>query len=177
MKPKLERQIEYYRKMLNIQRLAGVTKLRSYNLAEHSFFVTILFEEFAEIEDVDYDKNTLYYILRHDFMETLTTDLPYQVKNFNRFTKAAWKTIEEEIFKGREPEFNHIVTDENLAFNLNQQQFKLMKACDILELLIFCTEEYKLGNKDQSLLKVIENCDQILRDTRYKSIIEFSESL
>lgn len=175
---KFDRQIHYYRKMLNVQRLSGTSKLRSYNLAEHSYFVALLFQDFAKIEGIEYDIEVLEAVLKHDFLEVLTVDLPYHVKNHSKETQEAWETIENTIVKARKDEFAFpLMSDEDIHSILNKEQFILMKACDILELLLFCLEEWSLGNKTKALRVVIDNCFAIEKEYGVKSIVSYVERL
>ena len=175
---KFDRQIHYYRKMLNVQRLTGTPKLRSYNLAEHSFFVALLFQEFAKIENIDYDVNVLNAVLKHDFLEVLTADLPYHVKNLSEETKEAWDVIENAVVEARRENFiAPLMSDEDIHSALNDEQFLLMKSCDILELLIFCKEEYELGNHSKAILVVLNNCFEIEKKYNIRSIVDYVERL
>lgn len=173
---KLERTIHYQRKMLNIQRLAGTPKHRSYNLAEHSYFVAMLFMEFARIENVEYGVEQLEAVMKHDFLEVLTMDLPYHVKNFNEETQRAWKEIEDVVARGNADRFlGCLMTDEDIKKYLNKQQFSLMKACDILELFLFCTEEIEQGNSSQEILTVWDKCRILEKNYEFPSIKEYME--
>ena len=93
--------IKKERKMLNFQRLAGTRKIRSYNLAEHSYFVGLMFQELAEELGIKISVEVLGTVFRHDFMEVFTTDLPWQVKHISQDTEKAWDTIEKTQGLGR----------------------------------------------------------------------------
>ncbi len=170
---RIRRQIHYDRKMLNVQRLTGTPKLRSYNLAEHSYFVGLLFMEFAEIEKIDYTKEDLSLVFRHDFLEVLSADLPYHVKNLSSSTKEAWEKIESEVVDSREKDFMYLFTDEEMKSYMKPSVHKLMKACDILELYLFCREDYLLGNHSKEIKIIMENCKSIEKDYGFKSIIDY----
>ncbi len=175
---KFDRQIHYYRKMLNVQRLSGTTKLRSYNLAEHSYFVTLLFQDFAKLEGIDYNIDVLEAVLKHDFLEVLTADLPYHVKNHSEETQKAWATIENAVAEAKRDEFaSPLMSDSEIRSILNEEQFILMKACDILELLLFCLEEWTLGNKTKALRVVLNNCVKIEKEYGVMSIVSYVDRL
>lgn len=169
--------IENYRKMLNIQRLSGIYKTRSYNLAEHSFGVATLFIHFAKKEELEYSKQDIENVLNHDIVETVTFDLPYHVKNHNQITKKLWATLEEEIVK----HFPHLenFTDAHLEKSFSSVDlYRLFKACDILELYLFCKEEWTYGNMSPELQKVILKCESILyEDFYFNTISDFISEL
>lgn len=155
--------IKKQRKMLNIQRLAGTRKLRSYNLAEHSYFVGLMFQEFADTFEIEYTASTLGTVLKHDFMEVFTADLPYPVKNLNDVTKTAWCMIEEQVVKS---DFTVGVTglfsDKDICKYLSSEQLCLLKWCDMLELVLFCLEEKAMGNIGYDLISVLKTCNEVL---------------
>lgn len=154
--------INSYRKMLNIQRLSGTYKQRSYNLAEHSYYVSILFQHFADIEKIDYGVRELSLILRHDLVEVLTGDLIYTVKNSSPNNKERWALIEEEIIN-KHKEFLPY-SDDNLKSSLTKDQLRLFKACDLLELWIFLQEERALGNRNWSVGDISDRCIDLIHD-------------
>ena len=154
------------RRMLNFQRLAGSKKIRSYNLAEHSYFVALLFQELAKAFGVEYDVDVLSAVLRHDFMEVFTTDLPYQVKNLNEETKTAWDIIEYEARKQAGDMDQFLFTDNGLMSILNPEQYLLLKECDLLELALFCKEEMEMGNTSQDMKVVLERIRNVIDSSR-----------
>ncbi len=166
--------LSYYRKMLHIQRIPGVFKTRPYNLAEHSYYVTVLFLRFCKLENVGIGPSAIELVMDHDVLETISADLPYHVKNLNESTKRAWNIIEEEVVKAK-PAFKD-VSDDALEIGLSSKQFQLFKACDLLELWIFCKEEVLLGNKSVEIQKVIDTCNTLLtQKVRFESIIKYME--
>lgn len=166
--------LSYYRKMLHIQRIPGVFKTRPYNLAEHSYYVAILFSRFSKLENIGYSASQLELVMDHDVLETISVDLPYHVKNLNHITKDAWRAIENEVIKAK-PAFRE-VSDDALEIGLSKEQFKLFKACDLLELWIFCKEEQLLGNRSEEIQKVITTCEGLLQERlRFESIIKYME--
>ena len=154
--------IKKERKMLNFQRLAGTRKIRSYNLAEHSYFVGLMFQELAEELGIKISIEALGTVFRHDFMEVFTTDLPWQVKHLSPKTEEAWSTIERAAYN--HTPCKYLYSDEQIKNTLTEEQYILFKWCDILELLLFCLEEEKMGNQGSDLRAVINNCRGIVDD-------------
>lgn len=162
--------ISDYRNMKNIERLNLVPILRSYNLLEHSYMVTVLFMYFSEFEGISCDYAVLKRILHHDVLETITGDLSYVVKNHNRITKNAWENIEQEMIKTNIRFAGH--TDLEIELSFTEEQEQLFKACDLLELWIFIKEEIALGNRMKEILTIERRCVALLIG-KFKSIDEF----
>lgn len=165
--------IRYYQKCRNIHRMSMMFTLRPYNLLEHQYIVGMLFRKFASEEDVSYDINVWDIVLNHDILEVVTTDLPWPIKNFNSKTKESWEVIENEILESNFQLQKY--SDENIKSNLNPRQFALFKACDTLDLFIFCKEEQELGNNSKDIKEVISNCFKIMDSLKFKfpKIIKF----
>jgi 5'-deoxynucleotidase YfbR-like HD superfamily hydrolase len=162
--------INQIRRMKNVNRLGTERITRPYNLLEHSFMVTILFRYFAEVENVFYDEYDIDLIMHHDLLETVTGDLPYNVKNLNIETEKCWAIIERDVAKGN-PVLEKY-TDQRIGEILNARQYQLFKACDLLDLWIFICEEFQLGNLDKNLAQISERCVSLIGDT-FPSINQF----
>ena len=162
MNDSLYNTIKIERKMLKFQRLAGTRKIRSYNLAEHSYFVGVMFQEFADAFNISYSVDTLKIVFRHDLMEVFTTDLPWQVKHASPKTEEAWNSIETEVYN--QTVCRGLLTDEQIKVSLTEEQYCLFKWCDTLELLLFCLEERAMGNSGSDMTAVIENCKSIVNN-------------
>ena len=161
--------IQSYRDLLKTQRLTGHFIHRSYNLVEHQYGVAMLFQIFAIEEGIEYDLKALNVVLHHDVAERITSDLPYPIKNFSEQTKQAWRLIENEVCKGKDVEE---FSDENIKKLLTEQQYKLFKAVDILELWIFIWEELHIGNKTAEMYKVKDVCEGLMIG-KFKSIDKY----
>lgn len=152
--------IKYYRKLKNVDRLSRTAKHRSYNLMEHSYMVTVLFRQFASKEDIAYDMIVLDYVMHHDILETITGDLPYDIKNQNRLNADCWDAIELNSAESV-PGFTQY-TDKEIQDGLSPQQYKLFKVCDLLDLWIFLKEEQGLGNIAREILTITNKCEQLI---------------
>lgn len=162
--------INYYRKMLTIDRLAGKFKLRKYDLAQHSYFTGIFFIHFAKLEGIEYSTEVLETVLSHDLMETLTSDLPWNIKNMSEVTKECWSKIENETARVF-PEFQKY-SDEAIKSSLTEEQFKLFKCMDYLDLFLFIHEEILLGNVTSEMVEIYERCIELAGNV-YKSVDDF----
>lgn len=153
--------VSLHRKMASIERLAGTMKHRSYNLAEHSFYVMQLFSMIAESENIPYEANDLIIASRHDLLESISGDLLYPVKNLNQTTKDCWEQIEDEITISYPLLIPY--SDHNIVNGFSDPELhKVMKCADILDLYLFCKEEEAMGNQTKNLHRVIAECEKLL---------------
>jgi 5'-deoxynucleotidase YfbR-like HD superfamily hydrolase len=162
--------IYYYRRLKNVNRLGCEPIMRSYNLLEHSYMVTVLFCHFAKEERILYDIDVLEAILHHDMLETVTGDLPYNIKNLSPTTQTCWEAIESEAINS----FPQLApyTDVRLRKTMSKKQFKIFKVCDLLDLWIFLREEQRLGNTALPIHEIITKCKSII-EGKYKSIDKY----
>jgi len=156
--------------MLTVDRLAGKFKLRKYDLAQHSYFTGIFFIHFAKLEGIEYSTEVLETVLSHDLMETLTSDLPWNIKNMSEVTKECWSKIENETARVF-PEFQKY-SDEAIKSSLTEEQFRLFKCMDYLDLFLFIHEEILLGNVTPEMIEIYERCTNLI-DHQFKSVNEF----
>jgi len=159
--------IKYYRRLKNVDRLGIEAKLREYNLLEHQYMVAMLFRHFACKEDVAYDILIFDIILHHDIVETVTSDIPYPVKNFNSKTVECWSIIEQEVIQHHEQLIRY--TDKNIENAMTPKQFSLFKVCDLLDLWIFLREEQTMGNNNNECKKIIKTCEKLIKG-KFKTI-------
>jgi 5'-deoxynucleotidase YfbR-like HD superfamily hydrolase len=132
--------------------------------------VTILFAHFAKLEKIGYDAKVLEVIMHHDILEVVTGDLPYTIKNLSSSTKACWSAIETETAI-EFPSFDEY-TDENIKKAMTKKQYKLFRACDLLDLWIFLAEENRLGNSALPIHEIRDKCVELIGG-KFKSIDEY----
>jgi len=167
---RIANKIKYLRKCKNIDRLSLYFKFREYNLLEHQYMTAMLFKQFASIEDIAYTMVEFEEILCHDVLETITTDLSYEVKNLSAETKRCWNKIEEEVIEN-----NPILSkfsDKSIKECLTKEQYKMFKCCDLLDLWMFCKEEQVIGNSHRDIKRVVATCEKLING-KYKSIDKF----
>jgi len=165
--------IKYYRKLKYVNRLSQMYKTREYSLFDHQYMVLVLFRRFASLEDISYDMNVLDIVMHHDMLEVISTDLPHPIKNISPEAKKNWIAIEKEIVK-KNFQFEKY-TDDSINTNLTARQFALFKACDVLDLWIFCKEEQEFGNSSKEIQEVILTCESIINslDFTFPRIIKY----
>lgn len=165
--------INYYRKMKDLDRLNGKFKHRSYNLIEHSYMVTVLFRHFAFKEDIAYDMQVIDTIMHHDIVETVTSDLPYTVKNHSEKTKTLWGELEKDVVNSFP--FLKRYSDEGIKELLSEIQHDLFKVCDLLDLWIFLKEEKSYGNNSFDVNDIIIRCEELI-EGKFIHVDKFMES-
>lgn len=167
--------VEQNRKALNVQRLSGSVKLRSYNLAEHQYFVGMMYLDIAREYKIVTTLRQIDVVFRHDMMETLTGDLIFTAKNLNRSVAECWAIIEENVQKSSDK--MGVYTDFDIESIMDPEKLLLLKLCDITELYLFCVEECRIGNFSEDIKTVIHNCkiikDRLMKDNTY----EFLDSI
>ena len=154
--------IEEERQLLNVKRMSSEYLIRGYDLAQHSYFVASMFIEFCERESITISSKEIQLVMRHDIIETMTGDLLYPAKNRNEKTQMAWEVIEDAVVFER-PEFKKY-SDKSIKNNLSKEKWDVFKACDLLELALFCKEEIILGNSSDGLKEVYNNCQRLLKE-------------
>lgn len=170
--------LKMIRALKNVNRLSGLKLIQKYSVAEHCYYTGILFEYFADKENIHIPRGLLDFVYRHDMLESLTGDLLRPVKNISETSELAWKSIEYDV-----AEFFNIkkYTDSWINNDLHifeKELVQLFKACDVLELFWFIKEEKDMGNNSKEINIVWNNCLDYLLDvnkTPFKSIKQFIE--
>ena len=162
------------RKMKYVQRLSSKPLIKPYSLAEHSFYTAQLFAFFCEEEGNEYDGKDLELVMNHDLLETRTGDLLWTAKSLSRATVESWNTIESEVAKKHDLTY---YTDVNIKSKLGEKKFKIFKASDYMELLMFVSEEISLGNNSVEIKEVYDNCRYLISELKIKTATKMMEEL
>ena len=152
--------LEALLRLKSIKRLPNTPHHMEYNVMEHSYVVAVLFKWLAAEEDVSYNMDVFERVLLHDFVESVTGDLNYCVKNLSEKTYTAWGVIEEEVTA--QNSFLSRYTDEEIKETLTPLQYDLFKCCDYLDLFIFSCKEIILGNRSDGILACYQNCMELI---------------
>lgn len=154
------------RRMRDVRRLSGFYLTRPYSDAEHCYYTGLLFLKMARDHAVALSPSSIAWVFCHDAMEVATGDLLYPVKNASKDSREAWDIIEEEagLAFPKMAEF----TDARGKELLGEKAWALFKACDSLELWLFCREEAERGNVlrnidgstvEDTMFALIERCE------------------
>jgi len=138
---------EYRRLLLTRQsartrRCHTLNVLHDQNISEHTFNALCILDFVAPTAS----KDTWQALLYHDVPEAITGDVPAVAK---------WKyPALEEALKIAE---NKIQEEYDLLFPLSEEERKLVKFADMLELAFYGIEEVKMGNRDfgKVVLKIL----------------------
>jgi 5'-deoxynucleotidase YfbR-like HD superfamily hydrolase len=131
MKPLIEAQL--YRDAGAVKRYHVKRTLRQQTVAEHTFGMLMLVKQVAP----HIDKSVLYAaILHHDLPELMTGDVPAPIKRAHPELGPLMNSIEEELAPLYDP----------LCERLTQEEASLLKWADRMELVLWCLEEYRMGN-------------------------------
>jgi len=166
---KEDKVFRHLRALKNANRLSGIKTLQSYSVAEHCYYTGILFETIAEYENILITRKEIYYVFRHDIVETITGDILLPVKIHSDVVKERWESIERIIVQDR---YLYLMSflDGHLSEHFSKTAWNLFKACDLFELYLFCLEEVELGNKNKGILSVIQNCFNLLPEFKINYI-------
>lgn len=154
--------IHYQRKVRNVQRMNGNPMHKEYNLAQHGYFVLSIAMDLSKLIGVTLTVDDVDVIMRHDFAETVTSDLPYPVKNLNKDTQEAWETIENEALSASKYKSFQKYSDTSIRSILNDQKWWIFKFSDMLELSLHCWDEMILGNNSYEVNRVICNAAKVM---------------
>lgn len=136
-----EQLLEMY-KLKNIVRYNHRTRLKAENVAEHSFFTTLITLELCKRlnlnDDIRY--KCIVKSLLHDMPETELNDITYDVKvNLNLYPLL--KTYEDKFFNREFPEYTELMNnDDESIVNL------VVQYADAMSVLQYSYNEIQLGN-------------------------------
>ena len=161
----------HLRALKNAFRLSSFKTLQTYSTAEHCYYAGILFETIAGYEHIHITRDEIYFVYRHDIVETITGDILLPVKIHSEAVKDKWESIEETIVNDRYP-YLELFVDKNINLHFSPEAWNLFKACDLYELYLFCEEEIELGNMTKGIWTVIQNCRNLLPEFNIRFINE-----
>lgn len=167
------------RRMRHIKRCNNFPCILPEDVAQHSYFVTVLskifaeeFNQYCENNEIQFEKvNTeevLNKALFHDWDESFTSDIPYVVKHLN-------EQVHRSLKLGLQFRMNTLL--ENCSDTIkkiydecrnckNGKAGVVVSICDMLELAIYCYEECISGNK--YLEPILKNCIYYLNSMEFK---------
>ena len=161
----------HYNSLRYMNRLAGFPLLHPYTVAIHCYYTGILFEEIAFHENIAITKRELYFVFRHDLLETITGDVLLPVKIHSKSVKEKWESIEKEMVQSK---YTYLRSFNNgdMERIFSPEAWNLFKACDLFELYLFCQEETELGNMTKGIWTVLKNCQNLLPEFNIRFINE-----
>ena len=164
-----------YRRMRHIRRCNNFPTLQQEDVAQHSYYTTMLAMLFKDECDKYNPENSLNgeMLLRkcllHDTEEAFTSDIPYPIKH-----------CDEVVHSRLEDAVNHKMMDlsEQSQVLINWEIYrqecksgiegKVVAFCDMLELALYSYEELTLGNRSMTVM--LDNCNEYLEDLAYEAL-------
>lgn len=179
------------RRLRNIKRCNNYPTIISEDVAQHSYYVTMLswaiaseYNDNVAAHNMNYhpydDENTMERVetckvimksLCHDIPESITSDIPYNVKHFNSQINSLIKDVEinivNEKFQGEFMQYiSKYVTEAKDDF-----EGKFVAIADMLELAIYCSEEVQIGNRN--MIPLLNKCVELLeKDNIFNALYE-----
>jgi len=133
-----------------VDRAHTIPIIQRYNVAEHSFNAMVLSRCICEELDRPF-AGVLNYLLFHDVAEVHTGDIPAPIKK----VLPGIYEIEQDWMDEHSPQFSTAVFPE---------EKELASLCDTLELLLFCLEESRLGNRHPLFVDMMLKAYHYARD-------------
>lgn len=138
-------------------------RIKDESVATHSFFVSLHCVKLIEkIESLGYSLSCeeRYKILSsailHDVGETITSDVPYDVKQMNASVRDVLETIEQEYLSMKFGNSFCVQTADENDKDLNLVK-AILKVADTLSVLQFCLNEMRLGNASEDVKGIYED--------------------
>ena len=164
MKKFLPVKLQYAQK--DIQRCSLAAKIQPYDLMQHSYGVLSICCDLVRLLELPLlTQDEVELIMRHDIAETLTGDLPWNVKNMTVMISQRWSRIEEEVLSRTSSTFTTIerYSDEEIDKTLSQEKLDLFRIADMLDLLFYCCKEKSLGNSTPMMESIFENAFRVCK--------------
>ena len=140
-----------YRRLKTIHRCNNFLKINKEDVAQHSYFTAILCMSIGdELNSKGFNVDMellLRKALLHDTDEAITSDIPYNVKNFSMEFKQEINTVLSKLAEcaykdtGMMSKYNKICSEAKQGL-----EGEILDIADMLELSIYCFEEIRMGN-------------------------------
>ena len=132
------------------------------DVAQHSFFVTLIVLKLYEVYDFNLAK-ALSMAITHDLPEIYVSDVTYKVKQDYPAVSEALKVAEKEVWAKHFPQWGHLAED--LEGNVSVESL-IVKLADIISVLQFSDCEISLGNSQEDILNI--NNEVVFRIKQYE---------
>lgn len=144
--------------------------LQEESVAEHSFFVALFALKIVQALELPecIELRVLRLAVLHDCAESVTSDIPHNVKklypNFAEFLK----TVENDYYERHWPYFKDRLEDKAAE--------AIVKLADNYSVLQFCLNEQNLGNKSPDIMEIYVNATQRVEESLDKVNMILSEA-
>lgn len=164
------------RNLGKVIRFSNQMRIKDESVAEHSFHTAMYAMILADLEismgnEVDVEK-LLRGCLVHDLEESMTGDIlhgfkysnPELLKNMREMGEEFYKKIVEDLPRGMSDNYMSLWK----GAKSHTIEGRILEAADKLEALIYCMEEYTLGNK--TFKPIINGILKLLDEIELKSV-------
>lgn len=162
----LDRTEEFIDKVINdqlflmnsVHRQSTMMTIKAENIAQHSFFVAYYALKISKLLKLSEEKQSKIAVqaLVHDIPESLSSDIPSNIKHKVNELKETLDKIEDTIID----EYFQEIKNEFSTFKKNEEEKNLegtiIKLADVISLIQFLNNEIVLGNSDKNVQQAIE---------------------
>ena len=150
------------RRLSNIIRFNTVARNNKESVAEHSFFVSFYAMFLSDlIEGIDKEK-VIKLALIHDLEESISGDIPHNVKDKYPDLNLAIEKMNLEIVKEIFQDEKEYIELWKETRRVDSKEAALMKLCDIISVLLYAEDEIKQGNT--FMIPIRENYKKLFND-------------
>lgn len=130
------------------------THLQEESVAEHSFFVALFSLKIVQLLKLpeELELRILRLAVLHDCAESITSDIPHNVKKLYPDFAAFLKTVEDQYYSKNWFYFKAKLDDEIAE--------AVVKLADNYSVLQFCINEQRLGNTSPDIMEIFVNANQ-----------------
>ena len=150
----------------SLKRYNNIPRVKQESLAEHQYYTSIIIMKLLESTTLSTDLKyiLLNYSLVHDVQELYTGDIPHNVKqDFPQF-KLMLTEIENEWVE--KTIFSNVVMSYHDELESHPYLESIFKLADLLQVMMYCEEEVKFGNKHTDIINIHEKaimlCESIV---------------
>lgn len=129
------------RESAHVKRYHTIQTIGQQSVAEHSFHVAMVCIEIQRRNGVQCSAELLKAALFHDLPEHKTGDVPATAKWGSPPLKALMDELEEDI-----------IEEYGLQVELTHEEKIILKYADSLELVLYCLDQMRLGNKNAKIV-------------------------
>lgn len=143
-------------KMVGVNRFSTRNRLHEENIASHSYFVTYLAKTIGKkcnLNNEDMCK-LLSICTVHDIPESILGDIISPVKEYIPQLNEAYEEMELKVMRENYPQ-------DYVDFLLMKEEekndtlvYKIFKLCDLLSVILYCEEEFKLGSNSAEMYDI-----------------------
>ena len=133
--------------------------LQEESVAEHSFFVALFALKIVQALHLpeELELRVLRLAVLHDCAESLTSDIPHNVKKMYPDFAAFLKTVEDKYYSKNWPYYKDKLEDRLAEV--------IVKLADNYSVLQFCINEQRLGNKSPDIMEIYVNASQRVEES------------